>query len=116
MHELSVGSAIVDTAVRAAEGRKVASVQVRIGRLRQVVPKSLVFYFELLSRETVVEGATLEYEIVPANLLCRSCAHEWEVDQQNFRCPNCESSDVSVETGEELEVTSIEVEEAECIV
>lgn len=116
MHELSVGSAIVDTAVRAAEGRKVTSVQVRLGQLRQVVPKSLTFYFELISRETVVEGARLDWEIVPANLLCRDCDHEWQVDVPNFRCPNCDSADVSVESGEELEVTTIEVEEAECIV
>ena len=38
MHELSVSSAIVDTAVRHAEGRRVTSVQVRLGRLRQVDP------------------------------------------------------------------------------
>lgn len=117
MHELSVSSAIVDTVVRHAAGRKVTSVQVRLGHLRQVVPKSLHFYFELISRETVCEGARLDTEIVPACLRCEDCAHEWTVDQPNFRCPECDSADAIVESGQELEVESIEVEEAsECTV
>lgn len=117
MHELSVSSAIVDTVVRHAEGRRVSAVHVRLGRLRQVVPSSLAFYFELVARETVCEGARLDQEIVPAALRCSGCAHAWEIDLPDFRCPRCGSADVEVETGEELEVESIEVEEAtECTV
>ena len=117
MHELSVSSAIVDTVVRHAEGRRVTAVRVRLGRLRQVVPGSLAFYFELVSRETVCDGARLEQEVVPAALRCDDCAHEWEIDMPFFRCPVCESARVTVVTGEELEVESIEVEEAsECTV
>jgi hydrogenase nickel incorporation protein HypA/HybF len=116
VHELSVSSAIVDTVVRHAAGRRVTAVEVRLGRLRQVVPTSLAFYFELVSRETVCEGARLDQEVVPARLRCEQCAHEWEIDMPHFRCPECESADVTVESGEELEVASIEVEEAECTV
>jgi hydrogenase nickel incorporation protein HypA/HybF len=117
VHELSVSSAIVDTAVRHAEGRRVTAVRVRLGRLRQVVPASLAFYFELVSRETVCEGAALEQEVVPATLRCDGCAHAWELEMPFFRCPACESAQVTIVTGEELEVASIEVEEAsECTV
>jgi hydrogenase nickel incorporation protein HypA/HybF len=112
MHELSVSSAIVDTVVRHAEGRRVTAVRVRLGRLRQVVPASLAFYFELVSRETVCDGARLEQEVVPAALRCDDCAHAWEIDLPDFRCPQCGSGQVTVVTGEELEVESIEVEEA----
>jgi hydrogenase nickel incorporation protein HypA/HybF len=112
MHELSVSSAIVDTVVRHAEGRRVTSVQVRLGRLRQVVPASLAFYFDLVSRDTVCEGARLDQEVVPATLRCGACGRTWEIDLPFFRCARCGSADVAVETGEELEVASIEVEEA----
>jgi len=112
MHELSVSSAIVDTAVRHADGRRVTAVQVRLGRLRQVVPQSLAFYFELVARETVCDGARLDQEIVPAELRCGDCLHAWEIDLPDFRCPRCASINAAVVTGEELEVTSIEVEEA----
>ena len=113
MHELAVSSAIVDTAVRHAGGRRVTAVQVRLGRLRQVVPGSLAFYFELVSRETVCEGARLDQEVVPAVLRCDACAREWEIDVPFFRCDRCGSADVAVAAGEELEVASIEVEEVD---
>ena len=115
MHELSIGSAIVDTAVRHAAGRTITRVDVRIGRLRQVVPESLTFCFGLVSKGTACDGAMLAYEIVPARLACRECGHEWEIDVPAFRCPACESAEVDVTSGEELEVESIEVEETECI-
>jgi hydrogenase nickel incorporation protein HypA/HybF len=115
MHELSVSSAIVDTVVRHAAGRRVTAVHVRLGHLRQVVPSSLAFYFELVARETVCEGAALHQEVVAARLRCDGCGHGWEIDMPFFRCPSCGATEVTVEAGEELEVESIDVEEvAEC--
>jgi hydrogenase nickel incorporation protein HypA/HybF len=113
MHELSVSSAIVDTVVRHAAGRRVTAVHVRLGHLRQVVPASLAFYFELVSRETVCEGAALHQEVVPARLRCARCGETCEIDMPLFRCGSCGSADVTVASGEELEVESIEVEEEE---
>jgi hydrogenase nickel incorporation protein HypA/HybF len=113
MHELSISSAIVDTVIRHAAGRRVSLVTVRVGHLRQVVPDSLDFYFEIVARETPCEGATLEIVAVPARLACRDCEHEWGVDIPAFRCPSCGSADCEVMAGEELEVESIEVEEEE---
>ena len=57
------------------------------------------------------EGARLDQEVVPAALRCADCTHEWQIDVPFFRCPRCGSAEVAVETGEELEVASIEVEE-----
>ena len=117
MHEFSIASAVVDTAVRHAAGRRVTVVSVRAGRLRQVVPDSLAFAFGLVTRETVCEGARLAYEEVPARLRCDACDAEWEIEMPVFRCPTCGGGEVEVLTGEELEVESIEVteEESACI-
>ena len=116
MHELSLSSAIVNTVVKHAAGRPVSVVNMRIGRLRQVVPDTLDFYFGFVARGTVCEGATLEQEILPAVLRCNACEREWEIDFPAFRCPTCEGADhVDVISGNEFEVESIEVEEAECI-
>jgi hydrogenase nickel incorporation protein HypA/HybF len=116
MHELAIASAIVDTAVKHAGGRRVTVVRVRCGRMRQVVPESLDFMFGIVTRETVCEGARLEQELVPARLRCAPCAHEWEIEAPAFRCPRCGGAEVAVLSGEELEVESIEVEEdAACI-
>ncbi len=113
MHEFSIASAVVDTAVRHAAGRRVTAVTVRTGSLRQVVPDALEFAFGIVTRETVCEGARLEQQQVPARLHCRACDHEFGIDLPVFRCAACACSDVEVLTGQELEVESIEVSEEE---
>jgi hydrogenase nickel incorporation protein HypA/HybF len=120
MHELSLSSTIVNTAVKHAGGRRVTVVSLRVGRLRQVVPDTLDFYFEFVARGTPCEGARLEQEVIDARLRCRPCALEWEIEIPAFRCPTCGGSDVEIATGNEfevesIEVESIEVEEAACI-
>jgi hydrogenase nickel incorporation protein HypA/HybF len=115
VHELSLSSAIIATAAKHAKGRRVAVVSLRVGRLRQVVPQTLEFYFDFVARGTVCEGARLEQEVLEARLRCDPCGAEWEIDIPAFRCPSCGGSEVSVLGGNELEVESIEVEEAECI-
>jgi len=115
VHELSLSSAIVATVVKHAAGRRVSLVSLRVGQLRQVIPDTLEFYFAFVARDSVCEGATLEQEVVEARLRCNPCATEWGIDIPAFRCPTCGGSDVVVASGNEFEVQSIEVEEAECI-
>jgi hydrogenase nickel incorporation protein HypA/HybF len=62
MHELALSRAIVDAALRHAEGRPVETIHVRLGSLRQAAPASLGFYFEIVARDTDCEGAALEVE------------------------------------------------------
>jgi len=114
MHELSVSSAIVETVERHAAGRKVTVVTVRLGKLRQVVPETLAFYWGFVAQGTVCEGARLEQEIVEARLRCGACGIEWALDEPDFRCPHCAGGGVEIVSGNELEVESIEVEEAAC--
>ena len=115
MHELSLSSAIVNTVVKHADGRRVTLVDLRVGQLRQVIPDTLEFYFEFVARDTVCEGARLVQQVIDARLRCRGCGHEWEIEIPAFRCPECGGSDVEIASGNEFEVEAIEVEEAECI-
>lgn len=127
MHELSIAGAVVDTALRHAGGRRVRVVNLRVGALRMVVPESLEFYFEIVARDTLCEGAELTCERVAALLRCPVCGHEWDpapppladhslapgVDPliPYFRCPACEGPRSEVVAGDELEVESLEVED-----
>jgi hydrogenase nickel incorporation protein HypA/HybF len=122
VHELSLSSAIVNTVAKHADGRRVTAVNLRVGRLRQVIPDTLEFYFEFVARDSVCEGATLNQEVIDARLRC-ACGLTWTIEIPAFRCPQCGGSDVTVAAGNEFEVESIEVEapdipdpeEAECI-
>ncbi len=123
MHELSVSSAIVDTALKHAGGRRITVVSLRLGKLRQVVPASLSFYFDIVGRDTLCEGARLDLELIDALMACE-CGHEWDPAPQpehgdivggellmpQFRCPECRAAGAAVIRGDELEVESIDVE------
>ena len=113
MHELSISRAILDTAMGNAGGRRVVGISVAIGALRAVVPESLEFYFEILARDTLCEGAPLHMQVVAARLRC-TCGEEWELEAPSFRCPRCAGGKVTVLDGEQLCVESIEVEEERC--
>jgi hydrogenase nickel incorporation protein HypA/HybF len=119
MHELSLATAIVELVERHAEGRRVSMVSVKVGALRQVVPRSLEFQFGFAARGSVCEGAGLAQELVAARLRCEDCRREWDpapsaarsADELvvSFRCPGCGSARIEVTGGDELEVESIEV-------
>jgi hydrogenase nickel incorporation protein HypA/HybF len=113
MHELSVAGAVLDTALRHADGRRVTAVNVRAGALRQVVPESLRFYWGIVARDTGCEGAVLEVEEVAARLRCRDCARQWSPELPVFRCPGCGATGVEVAAGDELYVDYIEVSDTE---
>src|SRR5918912_2891631 len=104
VYERSSAYAVVTIARDHARGRRVTSVEVRIGRLRQVVPDALGFAFELVAAGTEVEGAELRVEHVPVRVRCARCAAESEAREFPLACAECGSVDVEVVAGEELQV------------
>jgi hydrogenase nickel incorporation protein HypA/HybF len=113
MHELSVATAVLNTALKHARGRPVTVVAVQAGALRQVVPESLRFYWQIVARDTDCERARLELTEVEARLRCSGCGHEWSLEVPVFRCGVCGGADVEVASGDELCVDYIEVDEME---
>ena len=111
MHELSIATAVLNTALKHAEDRPVEVVVMRVGSLRQVVPESLRFYWGVVARDTVCEDARLEIDEIDARLQCEDCGREWEPLIPAFRCPDCASAHVTVAAGEELEIEYLELRE-----
>ncbi|HEY3672385.1 MAG TPA: hydrogenase maturation nickel metallochaperone HypA [Acidimicrobiia bacterium] len=111
MHELSLAQAIADTTARYADGRPVSSVQVRIGYFRQVVPDSLQFAWELLTDDSVLAGAVLAVEHVPAVVACAGCGAHSQLDLPVLACGACGGTDVTMESGDEFMIEAIDVAE-----
>lgn len=111
MHELALADAIVAIAEEHAAGRRVARVELQVGRLRQVVPDALAFSFELVAAGTAAEGAELAIEDVPARVTCRRCGRETEVDGFPLACAVCGALDVDVTDGEQFQVVALELED-----
>lgn len=111
MHELAIAESVLHLALAHAGGRRITAVGVKVGQMRQVVPDSLTFGFELLSRGTAAEGAALEVEGVQGIGRCRACGAESEITTFPLRCEPCGALELEVVRGEELRVEWVEVEE-----
>jgi hydrogenase nickel incorporation protein HypA/HybF len=111
VHELSIAESIVGVASRHAGGRRVYRVDVEVGHLRQVVPSALEFAFELVAQGTPLEGAELHIESVPAAGVCTACGSESRIEGFPLTCSRCGGLDLEIVRGEELLVSSLELEE-----
>jgi hydrogenase nickel incorporation protein HypA/HybF len=111
MHELSIAEGVVGIVSRNAAGRRVMKVELKVGHLRQVVPSALQFAFELLTDGTPLEGAELVIEDVPASGRCRQCGAVTQMRAFPLQCARCCGLDLEIETGEELLVDALEIEE-----
>lgn len=109
MHELSLCEAIADTVRRRADGRPVLRASVRIGYLRQAVPASMSFCWDVLTDGTDLEDCELDIEHVPAVVFCPACGGRSSLDLPVLVCASCGTSDVRLESGEELVLVSIEL-------
>jgi hydrogenase nickel incorporation protein HypA/HybF len=113
MHEMGLVQNIFDIVLKTAEQNgitKVLRINIRAGQLRAIVPKQLQFCFEILSKESpIVEGAQLVIETLPVKGKCKSCEHEFPVEEYRFVCPECKHEDIDVLQGMELLVSNIEV-------
>jgi hydrogenase nickel incorporation protein HypA/HybF len=110
MHELAIANSVAAVALRHARRRRVLSVELRVGHLRQVVPDALRFAWEMVTPETALAGSELQLVEVPARGRCRACGVESELDGFPLACPACGDLDVEVVAGEELSVESLDVE------
>lgn len=112
MHELSLCEAIAATVVKHAGDRVAARVVVRVGYLRQVVPDALAFCWTMLTEGTDLEGCALEIEQVPAVIRCAGCGEESTLEVPLMICPACEGDDVTLLSGEEFQVASLDLADA----
>ena len=111
MHELSICGSIADIVTRTAAGRAVRVINVRAGQLRQIVPDTLVYCWELVSADTPLAGSRISVESVPARIRCRSCDQVTDVGAVPvFACGGCGGFDAEVVSGEEFLITSLELE------
>jgi hydrogenase nickel incorporation protein HypA/HybF len=108
MQELAIAQSMFEIARRHAHGQRVTKLEVRVGHLRQVVPASLSFAFELTAIGTELEGAELEIVQVPAAGVCRDCGSAIPLSDFPLMCSVCGGLDVDVTEGEELQVESLE--------
>jgi hydrogenase nickel incorporation protein HypA/HybF len=114
LHELSITQGILDIALDAARNAgltRVTAIRLVVGDLASVVDDSVQFYFDILSKGTAAEGASLSFERRPATLACGECGHTFTTRPPLMpTCPACGAARLRVTGGRELRVESIEAD------
>ena len=113
MHELSITQSMIEIVLEQAEkagARKIKTINLVIGELSGFVEESVKFYFGFLSKDTIAEGAELNFVPVAAQGRCRLCDIRFELEEFNWNCPRCGVSDIDITAGRELFVESINIE------
>ncbi len=114
MHEMSLVQSIleiIDEYAKKENFNKVENIRLSFGKASTVVPAALEFAFEVLSEDTVAEGARLEFDIKPVVIYCLSCEKEFEMDSYEAVCPVCKGCEIMLTGGtEELKLIEMEVE------
>lgn len=118
MHEFSICESIVRAVLEELQRHggpdrvRLVSARIVVGRLRQIVPETLRFAYEVFTRETAAAGSALEIRTVPATAECRACGWKGEISGAAFVCESCGGVDLDARGGTELHLESLEVVEA----
>ncbi len=114
MHELGIAQSIleiVQQAVPKEQASSVRRIRLRIGPLSGIVPDSLEFCFQAITSDTDMQRAGLAIEQIPITFQCKKCAWRFQVNDLEYLCQQCKSSDLEVISGKELDIVEIELAE-----
>ncbi|MBI5606539.1 MAG: hydrogenase maturation nickel metallochaperone HypA [Deltaproteobacteria bacterium] len=89
---------------------RVSTIRLVVGEFTAVVPHSLTFCFEIITKDTPFEGVKLEMEQVPLTGRCSGCGEEFVIKEYRFVCPKCQSQEIETVAGKELFIKEIEAE------
>ena len=112
---------LVEVVLREAKARSskaVIKVHMLIGRLSFLAPEQIRFWYEILSKETILEGSELYIEEEEGGVECDSCGYTGPIQMEEethyyiafptLRCPKCDS-EVTILRGKECFVKSIKM-------
>lgn len=111
MHELAITENILEITLRHAAKAgavKVTDLFLVIGELSSVIDDSVQFYWDIVSEDTVAQGARLHFRRIPAEFACEACGNRYTL-VDNLACPECESNKVRIVAGREFLLEAIEV-------
>lgn len=116
MHEVSIANNLVEIAsqkAKEADSERVSTVHMKVGVLSCVVPESLEFAFDIAAENTMLDGATLKIQDVPAVVFCPDCQDEKQlpssVPRYETGCPDCGTLATEIRQGQEVEVTALKI-------
>lgn len=131
MHEMAIIGNVVKVISREAElagAKRVVSVTLRVGEIRDFHSEWVQRYFDFLAKDTIAEGATIETVTTPLMFRCGTCGNDYRYDLRSRhvldeagtpidasaegekpRCPLHPDADVHIVSGNEIIIDNLEV-------
>ena len=113
MHEASLILGVLETVNKHCQRdgyHKINSIRLRIGKASSIHPDSLHFAFDAAKIHTLASDAKLIIETIPLGGICNTCNHTFEVENFIFNCPSCQSTDLDVNQGFDMEIVDMDVD------
>lgn len=113
MHEMSIAQSVIDIVeeeMQKNNAKVLRSVRLNIGQMSAIVPDSLSFCFEIIIKDTPLDGARLIMDLIPLMGYCHACEEEFEIEDYVFSCPKCGDTKIETTAGQDLSIVEIEVD------
>ncbi|MCB5280261.1 MAG: hydrogenase maturation nickel metallochaperone HypA [Candidatus Methanomethylophilaceae archaeon] len=125
MHEVSVVSDLVSAIINELKKYNVVSVEavtITVGKLTNLGSEQMEFAYEIMTRDTILEGSKLNIEEEDIKLKCDACGYEGPAKNLDFgdstehfipvlACPKC-GGHVKIIAGQTCCVKNMNIEEA----
>lgn len=112
MHEIGIMERTLEIAINNAQKQNANSIQkitMNIGKLSGVIPEALEFAFDVVTKGTIAENATLEINTIPVTCYCDFCQTKFNPQEWFFECPHCHQFSNHILEGKEIELMSVEI-------
>ena len=112
MHELSITESLLKIALRHgknANANQITDLYLVIGELSSIVDDSVQFYWDIIAKDTLAEGAKLHFERKSTEIQCNDCGHRYHPENNVMACPNCESININILSGDQFYLEAINI-------
>ncbi len=112
MHELSVVQTLIETVQQHAkqeQAGKVSRIAIEVGALTCIDQDRIQFCFDMVKSDADMHGSELQINTVTATAKCQDCHNTFELKNLGLPCPTCGSYSYDMITGNELNLTEIEL-------
>ena len=99
----------MEDAARQQGFTNVTAVWLEIGQLAGVEVEALKFCFDVVTRDSLAEGARLEIVALPGSGWCMECSLTVPMSEVFGECPQCGGHRLQVTGGTEMRVKELEV-------
>ncbi len=104
---------IVERTMREHPGATLKTIRLDIGKGATIEPILLTDAFAILTDKGPFKGVELDINSIPIAGRCRDCGRSFTYEEMALGCPSCESTNIVIESGMELDIRELEIDEPE---